>query len=567
MSAKSTIRTILLTRVFSRNIISLNSLISKTTLSLKEKSIVDKMANPNVPVKRQDPFPLPLYLGAAGFILAIIGFIVSNSYSKESTANLAGFEVELMGLVMFIIGVAGTIASYTKNRSDKKGAVLGQNYIARLLQGSIWLTGIGLALLFVGFILGNNYSTGAEANFVGFDLLLTGIGIFVFGIFGSVTAALKTRIEKAEEVNGKRASNEKILLCSVLASGVGAVLTAIGFTIANTFSKGTFMNNTGFVMLLTGIITLVLGIFTAASSTLNISSSAQNQMEPYIERKNKIGLLVSVWAVGLGVAFIISGYLLGNAYSKEAIGNQAGFFLLLAGIPVMILGASGTIALGLRRSIDKKEKYVFIKSKPRVFTLNVLSTGAGASLITVGSIVSSAYAKSTQLNLAGFGMLLSGICIFVYSAFELSRLYTTCYIYNKQSITTANPLGCLEKPVQKKDKFSVRFKRGLKYATTTRAVFNLAGMMSAIGLLFFSLWQLDIIVSGPVWWESSPTGKGWAWNGPGAYQRDYFQCFLWKTTVGQAYDTFFALIFVSFIILFISAFFYPRPSAKTVIKN
>ena len=97
---------------------------------------------------------------------------------------------------------------------------------------------------------------------------------------------------------------------------------------------------------------------------------------------------------------------------------------------------------------------------------------------------------------------------------------------------------------------------------------NLAGIMVAMGLLFFSLWQLDLIVSGPVWWSSGVHGTGSGWSHPsGAYSNDYFQCFLWKTTIGQAYDTLFMLIFISFIILFASAFFWPRSRGKDAILS
>ena len=93
---------------------------------------------------------------------------------------------------------------------------------------------------------------------------------------------------------------------------------------------------------------------------------------------------------------------------------------------------------------------------------------------------------------------------------------------------------------------------------------NIVGIITAFftqvfGILF-GLWQLDLIVSGPVWWEASPTGMGWAWYGPGAYQRAYFQCFLWKTTVGMAYDVLFTIIFLSAvlpsILLFISIWYW-----------
>ena len=68
---------------------------------------------------------------------------------------------------------------------------------------------------------------------------------------------------------------------------------------------------------------------------------------------------------------------------------------------------------------------------------------------------------------------------------------------------------------------------------------------------------------GAIWGSSSPGGEGTGWLHPdGAYANQYFQCFLWKTTVGQAYDTLFMLIFLSFIVVFASAFFWPKGQFK-----
>ena len=85
---------------------------------------------------------------------------------------------------------------------------------------------------------------------------------------------------------------------------------------------------------------------------------------------------------------------------------------------------------------------------------------------------------------------------------------------------------------------------------------NMAGIMLGLSLVvfgvLFGLWQLDIIVSGPVW-HMNPDGSGWAWHN-GAYASAYFQCFLWRTTIGQAYDTLFLVIFISAIAGFVIAF-------------
>ncbi len=174
-------------------------------------------------------------------------------------------------------------------------------------------------------------------------------------------------------------------------------------------------------------------------------------------------------------------------------------------------------------------------------------------LLINGSLVASSYAKNTLMNYAGFGMLLAGTGVFVYGVFETARISATGYLSIKKIQMPNRTIS-----YNQKETFASRIQNSGRQLVKTSAVFNLAGVMVAVGLLFFSLWQLDLIVSGPVWWESSPGGQGWSWPGPGAYANDYFQCFVWKTTVGQAYDTLFMLIFISFIVIFASAFFWPR---------
>jgi len=157
------------------------------------------------------------------------------------------------------------------------------------------------------------------------------------------------------------------------------------------------------------------------------------------------------------------------------------------------------------------------------------------------------------MNYAGFGMLLSGTAVFAYGMFETARMSAMGYLNNKLTHKVKhNAKECVRQT------YPHRLKNSWSNLVKTSAILNLAGVMVAMGMLFFSLWQLDLIVSGPVWWQYSAHGPGWSWPGQGAYANDYFQCFLWKTTIGQAYGTFFMLIFVSFIVLFASAFFWPR---------
>lgn len=61
-------------------------------------------------------------------------------------------------------------------------------------------------------------------------------------------------------------------------------------------------------------------------------------------------------------------------------------------------------------------------------------------------------------------------------------------------------------------------------------------------LHMFSVWQLDLILVNPVW---NTQAFIQAVDG-NVYSQSPFQCWLWKTTIGEAYDTLFFLNFLSF---------------------
>ena len=178
-------------------------------------------------------------------------------------------------------------------------------------------------------------------------------------------------------------------------------------------------------------------------------------------------------------------------------------------------------------------------------------------LLIIGSILSGMYEKNSFMNYTGFALLLAGTGVFIYGMFETAKISAMGYLSNRLG---RRPMWS----ARRLDRASIenrvaRFKEFWRNLVRTSAVLNLAGIIASVCLLFFSLWQLDIIVSGPVWWSSSEYGLGYGWSHPnGAYSNDYFQCFFWKTTIGQAYDTLFMVIFISFIVMFASAFLWPR---------
>ncbi|MEM2107849.1 MAG: hypothetical protein QXL10_00995 [Candidatus Bathyarchaeia archaeon] len=99
-----------------------------------------------------------------------------------------------------------------------------------------------------------------------------------------------------------------------------------------------------------------------------------------------------------------------------------------------------------------------------------------------------------------------------------------------------------------------------------RNLFNAALAAFAACLHIFSLWQLDLINVLPVW--NTPLFlEVLRQQGLSVYADGYFQCFLWKTSVGMAYDVLFAVNFMSFWLLFAALWFWneaPKQSQERV---
>ena len=411
---------------------------------------------------------------------------------------------------------------------------------------------IGLVIAIIGSVISSSYDKATITNYTGFGMLMAGIAIFVLGISATAISTINIRLIEDAPVRSK-VTKPKMLSPSVWAIGIGVILTVIGSVIGSTYAKDTVTNTTGFAMLLTGICICVLGGFGTALGILKIELN-QNKKQSGLRVDRPRVLFFSVLSMGVGIVLFVVGSILAGAYPKQSMLNYSGFGMLLSGIAVLSVGISGTVASILKNRLDVDEECEG-EYRPSVILGSIWAIGIGAMLVINGSLLGSSYAKDTTMNYAGFGMLLAGTAVFVYGIFETARMSTMGYLNNRLVNKPKRGTKCVPR---KRETFSIRFKNLSTNLVKTSAVLNLVGVMVAMGMLFFSLWQLDLIVSGPVWWQSSAHGPGWSWPGPGAYANDYFQCFVWKTTIGQAYDTLFMLIFISFIVLFASAFFWPR---------
>ena len=407
---------------------------------------------------------------------------------------------------------------------------------------------IGIVLAIIGSLIASAYAKETIVNYAGFIMLLVGIAAFVVGVVATGTSYLRTCL--CRETPAKiGARTLKVLCLSIWLLGIGIVLAVVGSILGSAYAAYTIISEVCYWLLWTGT-----GVFLFGVAGTAIIGLKQRRNRSCVKVARPRGVSNTV-LIGIGVALVIAGFIVASSYAKESLLNYAGFATLLTGIAVVSVGAAKMVVAILKKRVYPDGKVD--ENKPRLIFGSIWAMSIGLMLLINGSLIAASYEKNSIMNCAGFGILLAGTSVFVYGLFETARISATGYFSSKREGTHVD----MER-VKKKEKLSVRFRNFWRNLVKTSAIINLIGVMVGIGLLFFSLWQLDIIVSGPVWWEYSPYGPGWSWNGPGAYANSYFQCFLWQTTVGQAYDTLFMLIFISFIVVFASAFFWPKGRSK-----
>jgi hypothetical protein len=83
------------------------------------------------------------------------------------------------------------------------------------LPSSMTAIAAGLIMTIIGSVISSNWAKETTINYVGFGMLLVGIGILVFGIFGTATKALKTCLDQKEASAGVKVDRPKTLFRSI----------------------------------------------------------------------------------------------------------------------------------------------------------------------------------------------------------------------------------------------------------------------------------------------------------------------------------------------------------------
>jgi len=415
---------------------------------------------------------------------------------------------------------------------------------------------IGLVLGIVGSIVVGLFEKGTLTNYAGFGMLLVGITVFVAGTCSLLTTNIENRVRR-ENPEIYRTKKRSPIYSSIWAIGIGVALAVLGSMLASTYDQTLLMNTVGFGMLLAGIGVAVLGFSNVALETVK----RELHRDQTSKSRAPKSLFFSIIMLGLGVVFLVVGTLLVGSYAKDTLLNDAGVGMLIIGIAILCLGASGTTIAMLKVQHQNQNKDPN-RPHPRVIFGSIWAIGIGTMLLIIGLVLTGNFAEKSVANYTGFGMLLTGVGVFVYGLFETAKAFAMGYLNHRHTHNSARQTK--NTPQQG---HMTRIGTRWKTMVQTSSVLNLAGIIASVCILFFSIWQLDIIVSGPVWWSSEEFGGGYGWSHPdGAYANDYFQCFFWKTTIGQAYDTLFMLIFIAFIVMFLSAYFWPKHDRTPLLK-
>ena len=311
----------------------------------------------------------------------------------------------------------------------------------------------GLVLAIIGSIIAGSFEKNTLTNYAGFGMLLVGIAAFVAGACSMTSANVENKLR--QERPELCSDNRRPPLCSsIWAVGVGVTLGVIGSLLGNTYAKDSTINMAGFGMLLSGIAVFVLGISSAALGTVRIELSQNKKPE------GKVGipkiLLFDIISIGFGVIFLIIGSILAGSFEKEGLMNYAGFGILILGVIILSMGATGTVIaiLRFRLNLDETDGG---EAKPRIILGSIWAIGIGAMLLINGSLIASSYEKNTLMNNAGFALLLAGTGVFVYGMFETARISTMGYL-NKRS----NPIRGARIPSRKQQNRGTDFKATLK---------------------------------------------------------------------------------------------------------
>ncbi len=115
-----------------------------------------------------------------GITLFLIGSIITRSLDKSTFQNQIGFGIYLIGIVISIFGVAGTIVDCLEGYLNTVAMFWVKR--RRVLTKYAWVVAVGAVLITVGLLTAANFEKHSIINNVGYNLALLGMPICACGV-------------------------------------------------------------------------------------------------------------------------------------------------------------------------------------------------------------------------------------------------------------------------------------------------------------------------------------------------------------------------------------------------
>lgn len=284
--------------------------------------------------KLQKPLLSGIGVLVAGIVVAAAGSSLCGTWAKYTLQNYVGFGVLSTGVILLVAGFFLAAEGGFKTmlaREERMSPWLPPRFkeISPLtLFDNVHALACGVALTIVGSMTAGNWAKFSIQNYLGYGLLLTGVGCLVVGAAGIAAAYI---------LGTKRAS----LFNSVLSVVAGAAMFLIGSATAAEWANNTSPNYVGFGAMLLGMFILSFGAFGVINSLIKERIVKIRLQKPLMVQER--ALFGSLWIIAFAVAASVVGLTIADVWATASILNYIGYAILLLGIVTLVTGHAGIV--------------------------------------------------------------------------------------------------------------------------------------------------------------------------------------------------------------------------------
>jgi hypothetical protein len=269
----------------------------------------------------------------AGIGLLIAGYQVNALYYRPF--GYVGFLLMVAGCVITVLGTFKTVEGILKRVLEKelKRPKWLPPRITEIsptaLFHNLQIVSYGLSSALVGSLIASTWAKFTIENYTGFGLLVVGLGVIIFGVFGIISGYI---------VGISHGAPISVGLKNV---AYGLALFVIGSVTASLSAKYTIQNYLGFSILLVGIFVVTFGAFKVISEGAKEYINRMKLINPI--KVHEKALSRSLLIVAFAIAACITGYTIADQWSMASLENYFGYGLLLVGTVTLLTGHGGLV--------------------------------------------------------------------------------------------------------------------------------------------------------------------------------------------------------------------------------